>query len=241
VTALLEIRDLDVGYGRVGVLNKVSLDVLRGAIVVLLGGNGAGKTTLLKGISGLLRPSAGSIRLDGAEITGVSPREIVQAGLLHVAEGRALFRAQSVAANLDLGLYGARLSRAQERARYERVYALFPVLKERRSSLAGALSGGQQQMLAIGQALMREPRLLMLDEPSLGLAPIIVDAVLEVVQSLRKDGTTILLVEQMVERALEVADYGYVLQSGRIIGAGDPATLAAGDAIRRAYLGAAAH
>jgi len=241
VTALLEIRDLDVGYGRVGVLNKVSLDVSRGAIVVLLGGNGAGKTTLLKGISGLLRPSAGSIRLDGAEITGVSPREIVQAGLLHVAEGRALFRAQSVAANLDLGLYGARLSRAQERARYERVYALFPVLKERRSSLAGALSGGQQQMLAIGQALMREPRLLMLDEPSLGLAPIIVDAVLEVVQSLRKDGTTILLVEQMVERALEVADYGYVLQSGRIIGEGDPATLAAGDAIRRAYLGAAAH
>ena len=241
MTALLEIRDLDVGYGRVGVLNKVSLDVSRGAIVVLLGGNGAGKTTLLKGISGLLRPSAGSIRLDGAEITGVSPREIVQAGLLHVAEGRALFRAQSVAANLDLGLYGARLSRAQERARYERVYALFPVLKERRSSLAGALSGGQQQMLAIGQALMREPRLLMLDEPSLGLAPIIVDAVLEVVQSLRKDGTTILLVEQMVERALEVADYGYVLQSGRIIGEGDPATLAAGDAIRRAYLGAAAH
>jgi branched-chain amino acid transport system ATP-binding protein len=241
VTALLEIRDLDVGYGRVGVLNKVSLDVSRGAIVVLLGGNGAGKTTLLKGISGLLRPSAGSIRLDGAEITGVSPRDIVQGGLLHVAEGRALFRAQSVAANLDLGLYGARLSRAKERARYERVYELFPVLKERRSSLAGALSGGQQQMLAIGQALMREPRLLMLDEPSLGLAPIIVDAVLEVVQSLRKDGTTILLVEQMVERALEVADYGYVLQSGRIIGEGDPATLAAGDAIRRAYLGAAAH
>ncbi len=241
MTALLEIRDLDVGYGRVGVLNKVSLDVSRGAIVVLLGGNGAGKTTLLKGISGLLRPSAGSIRLDGAEITGVSPREIVQGGLLHVAEGRALFRAQSVAANLDLGLYGARLSRAQERARYERVYELFPVLRERRSSLAGALSGGQQQMLAIGQALMREPRLLMLDEPSLGLAPIIVDAVLEVVQSLRKDGTTILLVEQMVERALEVADYGYVLQSGRIIGEGDPATLAAGDAIRRAYLGAAAH
>ncbi len=240
MTALLEIRDLDVGYGRVGVLNKVSLDVSRGAIVVLLGGNGAGKTTLLKGISGLLRPSAGSIRLDGAEITGVSPREIVQAGLLHVAEGRALFRAQSVAANLDLGLYGARLSRAQERARYERVYELFPVLRERRSSLAGALSGGQQQMLAIGQALMREPRLLMLDEPSLGLAPIIVDAVLEVVQSLRKDGTTILLVEQMVERALEVADYGYVLQSGRIIGEGDPATLAAGDAIRCAYLGAAA-
>ncbi len=234
MTPLLEIKDLDVSYGRVGVLNQVSLSVPRNAIVVLLGGNGAGKTTLLKAISGLLRPGAGSVRFDGAEIANLAPREIVRAGLLHVAEGRALFRMQS------LGLYGARLARAEERSRYERVFSLFPVLRERRSSLAGALSGGQQQMLAIAQALMREPKLLMLDEPSLGLAPIIVDQVLEVVQKLRQDGTTILLVEQMVERALEVADYGYVLQTGRISGEGVPATLAAGDAIHRAYLGGAA-
>jgi branched-chain amino acid transport system ATP-binding protein len=240
VSALLEVRDLDVGYGRVGVLNRVALNVSRGAIVVLLGGNGAGKTTLLKAISGLLRPSAGSIRFGGAEISGASPRDIVRAGLLHVAEGRALFRSQSVAANLDLGLYGAGIGRADERRRYERVYALFPVLRERGSSAAGALSGGQQQMLAIGQALMRDPQLLMLDEPSLGLAPIIVDQVLDVVVQLRQEGATILLVEQMVERALEVADYGYVLQGGRVVAEGASASLAAGDAIRRAYLGAAA-
>jgi branched-chain amino acid transport system ATP-binding protein len=238
VTALLTIRDLDVGYGRVGVLNGVAMEVPEGKIVVLLGSNGAGKTTLLKSVSGLLKPTAGSIEFGGVEIAGAAPKTIVRAGLLHVAEGRALFRAQSVAANLELGLYGVRLGRAEERSRYDRVFALFPVLRERLSSLAGALSGGQQQMLAIAQALMQEPRLLMLDEPSLGLAPIVVDQVLDAVQTLRGEGTTILLVEQMVERALEIADYGYVLQTGRIIGEGDPASLAAGDAVRRAYLGA---
>jgi len=239
MTALLAVRDLDVGYGRVGILDNVTLEVPEGAIVVLLGSNGAGKTTLLKAISGLLKPSRGSIRFDGAEIGGVAPRDIVRAGLLHVAEGRALFREQSVAANLELGLYGARLSRAEERLRYERAYALFPVLRERAPSLAGALSGGQQQMLAIAQALMRNPKLLMLDEPSLGLAPIVVDQVLDAVGKLRRDGTTILLVEQMVERALEIADYGYVLQSGRMIAQGSRAALAAGDDVRRAYLGVA--
>jgi branched-chain amino acid transport system ATP-binding protein len=239
MTPLLTIRGLDAGYGRVGVLSNVTLDVPDGKIVVLLGSNGAGKTTLLKAISGLLKPTAGSVQFGGDEICGAAPRTIVRAGLLHVAEGRALFRSQSVAANLELGLYGARLGKAEEKARYERAFSLFPVLKERLSSLAGALSGGQQQMLAIAQALMQDPKLLMLDEPSLGLAPIIVDQVLDVVQKLRREGTTILLVEQMVERALEIADYGYVLQSGRVIGKGDPASLAAGDAVRRAYLGAA--
>ena len=239
MTSLLTIRGLDAGYGRVGVLSDVALDVPDGKIVVLLGSNGAGKTTLLKAISGLLKPTAGSIQFGGAEICGAAPRTIVRAGLLHVAEGRALFRSQSVAANLELGLYGARLGKAEEKARYERAFSLFPVLGERLSSLAGALSGGQQQMLAIAQALMQDPKLLMLDEPSLGLAPIIVDQVLDVVQKLRREGTTILLVEQMVERALEIADYGYVLQTGRVIGEGDPASLAAGDAVRRAYLGAA--
>jgi branched-chain amino acid transport system ATP-binding protein len=239
MSALLTISDLDVGYGRVGVLSEVSIELAQGKIAVLLGSNGAGKTTLLKAISGLLRPSAGSIRFEGNEIAGISPQKIVRAGLLHAAQGRALFRTQSVAANLELGLYGARLSRAEERLRYERVLTLFPFLSERLSSLAGALSGGQQQMLAIAQALMQQPKLLMLDEPSLGLAPIIVDQVLDVVQALRRDGTTILLVEQMVERALEIADHGYILQNGRVIGHGDPASLASGDAIHRAYLGGA--
>ncbi|MDB5514232.1 MAG: transporter ATP-binding protein [Tardiphaga sp.] len=239
MSALLAINDLDVGYGHVGVLSKVSIDVEEGGIVVLLGSNGAGKTTLLKAISGLLRPSAGSIRFEGNEIGGVSPGKIVRAGLLHAAEGRALFRTQSVAANLELGLYGARLSKAEERLRYERVLALFPFLGERLSSLAGALSGGQQQMLAIAQALMQQPKLLMLDEPSLGLAPIIVDQVLDVVKALRREGTTIQLVEQMVERALEIADYAFILQNGRVIGEGDPISLASGDVIQRAYLGGA--
>jgi branched-chain amino acid transport system ATP-binding protein len=239
MTSFLVASGLDVGYGRVGVLNQVAIEVPRGSVVVLLGSNGAGKTTLLKAISGLLAPSAGSIRFDGNEIGGASPRTIVRAGLLQVAEGRALFRSQSVAANLELGLYGTRLARADRLVRYERVFALFPILKERLSSLAGALSGGQQQMLAIAQALMQDPRLLMLDEPSLGLAPIIVDQVMDVVQKLRRDGTTILLVEQMVERALEIADYGYVLQTGRVIAGGVPASLMAGDAIQRAYLGVA--
>ena len=237
MSPMLAIRDLSVGYGRVGVIAQASLDVSEGKIVVLLGGNGAGKTTLLKAVSGLLRPSAGSIRFAGNELVGATPGVIVRAGLLHVAEGRAVFRSQSVAANLELGLYGARLSRAEEKARYERAFSLFPVLKERRSSLAGALSGGQQQMLAIAQALMQNPKLLMLDEPSLGLAPIIVDQVIDAIVALRKAGGTILLVEQMVDRALEIADYGYVLQTGRIIAEGDAASLSRGDAVRRAYLG----
>jgi branched-chain amino acid transport system ATP-binding protein len=239
VSTLLAINDLDVGYGHVVVLSKVSIEVAQGDIVVLLGSNGAGKTTLLKAISGLLRPSAGSIRFEGNEIGGISPGKIVRAGLLHAAEGRALFRTQSVAVNLELGLYGTRLGKAEERLRYERVLALFPFLRERLSSLAGALSGGQQQMLAIAQALMQQPKLLMLDEPSLGLAPIIVDQVLDVVKALRREGTTILLVEQMVERALEIADYAFILQNGRVIGQGDPTSLASGEIIQRAYLGGA--
>jgi branched-chain amino acid transport system ATP-binding protein len=157
---------------------------------------------------------------------------------LHVAEGRRLFRRQNVHANLELGLYGARLDRAVERQRYDFVYELFPMLAERPQALAGVLSGGQQQMLAIAQALMRQPKLLMLDEPSLGLAPIVVDQVMEVLQRLRTAGTTILLVEQMVERALDIADHAYVLQNGAVIGSGTPAAIRAGDLIRRAYLGA---
>jgi branched-chain amino acid transport system ATP-binding protein len=237
VSALLEVLDLDVGYGRVGVLNQVALNVSRGAIVVLLGGNGAGKTTLLKAISGLLRPSTGSIRFGGAQISGASPRDIVRAGLLHVAEGRALFRSQSVAANLDLGLYGAGIGRADERRRYERVYALFPVLRERSSSAAGALSGGQQQMLAIAQALASRPKLLLLDEPSAGLAPAIVREVFQRIKQLSDQGMTIVLVEQLAEQALVIADHVTVIDNGRVVASGSPQDFHDQRDLQEAYFG----
>jgi branched-chain amino acid transport system ATP-binding protein len=238
-TAALEISQLSVGYGPVNVLEDLNLTVHQGAIVALLGSNGAGKSTLLRAISGLLRPTRGHITFNGQVIGGAHPNLIVKAGLLHVPEGRGLFRLQSVRANLDLSLYGSGLSKQQERERFEYVFSLFPVLADRSTSIAGVLSGGQQQMLAIGQALMRSPRLLMLDEPSLGLAPVIVTQVLQTLLSLRAQGTTILLVEQMVERALEIADHAYVLQSGRVVGHGTPAELSGGELIRAAYLGSA--
>ena len=237
MTPLLQIEAVDVGYGHVGVLQQVSLEVPKGSIVALVGSNGAGKSTLLRAISGLLKPSRGRILFDGKDLAGARPDRIVDAGVLHVAEGRRLFRQQSVADNLELGVSGSGLDRAGQAARHEHVFGLFPILAERRSARAGVLSGGQQQMLAIAQALMRDPKLLMLDEPSLGLAPIIVDQVLDVVVRLRAAGTTILIVEQMVERALEIADYAYVLQNGRMAGHGPAAELARGDLVKNAYVG----
>jgi branched-chain amino acid transport system ATP-binding protein len=234
----LSVSGLTVGYGPVGVLEGVDLVAKQGRITSLLGSNGAGKTTLLRSLSGLLRSSAGSVKFMGEEITGASPKQIVQMGLLQVPEGRGLFRNQSVRANLDLGLFGCGLSKAVERQRLESVLSMFPMLRDRLPALAGVLSGGQQQMLAIGQVLMRSPRLLMLDEPSLGLAPIMVTQVLETLQKLSAEGVTILLVEQMVERALEISDYAFVLQNGRMIGHGLPSEIAGGDALRKAYLGA---
>jgi branched-chain amino acid transport system ATP-binding protein len=237
---LLEIRDLDAGYGHVSVLRNVSMAVRMGTIVALVGSNGAGKSTLLKTISGLIRPTRGSIGFGGEAISNVSPGGIVDRGLLHVAEGRKLFRSQSVEDNLDLGLYGTKLSKAEEARRYERVFSLFPILAERRAVPAGILSGGQQQMLTIGQALMRDPRLLMLDEPSLGLAPIIVEQVLDTVVKLRSEGITILLVEQMVELALQIADHAYILQNGAMIGDGPAKDFSGSALLRQAYLGPAA-
>ena len=234
---LLEVRDLVCGYGHVGVLEGVSIEVHDRQIVTVLGGNGAGKSTLLKTISGLLTVTRGAIRFAGEDIVGRQPAQIVDRGLLHVAEGRRLFRTQSVMSNLELGLYGARIGRAEERRRLDEVLTTFPMLAERPNIAAGALSGGQQQMLAIAQALLRTPKLLMLDEPSLGLAPIIVDQVMEVILNLRAKGCAIVLVEQLVERALEVADVAYVLQNGRIIGSGTPAELHGSELIKHAYLG----
>lgn len=238
--ALLQVRDLHVGYGHVAVLEGVALEVPRGGFVALVGSNGAGKSTLLRALSGLLKPSAGEIVFAGDSLTGRDPAAIVGRGLLHVAEGRRLFRAQSVLDNLELGLWRARLAKAEVSRRFERVYTLFPVLHERRAARAGILSGGQQQMLAVAQAMMHEPRLLMLDEPSLGLAPAVIDQLFDAVVQLRREGTTILLVEQMVERALQIADTAYVLQNGKVIGHGPAHELKDSDLIRRAYLGDAA-
>jgi branched-chain amino acid transport system ATP-binding protein len=234
---LLSVEAIDAGYGRVGVLEGVSLRVDAARIVALVGRNGAGKSTLLRAVSGLIRPSSGKILFDGRNIAGARPHAIVAAGLLHVAEGRRLFRRQSVSDNLELGRYGLRLAPAEHKRRIDLIHTLFPILHERQEELAGALSGGQQQMLAIAQALMREPKLLMLDEPSLGLAPVLVDLVLDAILSMRAAGVAILLVEQMVERALEIADHGYVLQNGRLIADGPAHEIAASEALRAAYMG----
>jgi branched-chain amino acid transport system ATP-binding protein len=238
--ALLQVRDLHAGYGRVAVLDGVAIEVPERGFVALVGSNGAGKSTLLRTLSGLLRSSAGQIVFAGESLNDAAPARIVARGLLHVAEGRRLFRTQSVRDNLQLGLWGTRLSKADVALRFERVFALFPILHERQGARAGILSGGQQQMLAVAQALMHEPRLLMLDEPSLGLAPAVIDQLLDAVVQLRRNGTAILLVEQMVERALQIADTAYVMQNGRIIGHGPARELRDSDLVRQAYLGAGA-
>jgi branched-chain amino acid transport system ATP-binding protein len=235
--AYLQVKDIHVGYGRVAVLEGVSLEVPRGGFVAIVGSNGAGKSTLLRTLSGLLKPHSGEILLAGESMNGLEPADIISRGLLHVAEGRRLFRSQSVQDNLELGLWGTRLSNEETARRFDRVHTLFPVLLERRKVCAGILSGGQQQMLAVAQAMMRNPSLLMLDEPSLGLAPGVIDKVLDAVVQLRKEGTTILLVEQMVERALQIADTAYVVQNGRVIGHGPASELKDSDLLRSAYLG----
>lgn len=236
--ALIEIDGLSAGYGRVPVLDRVALSADAGRIVAIVGSNGAGKSTLLKTVSGLLTRVSGTICFDGVDIGSFAPDRIVARGLLHVAEGRRLFRSQTVGENLDLGLYGAGLTRAEEAERLAGVHALFPILREKSSISAGSLSGGQQQMLAIGQALMRSPKMLMLDEPSLGLAPIVVDEVFDVLITLRSRGVGIILVEQLVERALDIADHVYVMTNGRITGDGPAADMRGSDMVRNAYTGA---
>ena len=234
--ALLSVESIDAGYGHIDVLGPVSLEVLPATIVALVGRNGAGKSTVLRAISGLIKPVSGTIRFDGGDITGVRPNVIVSRGLLHVAEGRRLFRTQTVSDNLQLGCYGLGVSQIELRRRLDRAHALFPILHNKRGEAAGALSGGQQQMLAIAQAMMREPKLLMLDEPSLGLAPVFVDQVLDAIVNLRRSGVAILLVEQMVERALEISDQAYVLQNGRVVTGGPAGEIATSATLQAAYL-----
>jgi branched-chain amino acid transport system ATP-binding protein len=233
---MLSVERLEVAYGKLQALWGVSFDVVRGEIVALVGANGAGKTTTLKTISGLLRPGAGSILLDGDRLEERSTVEIVERGVVHVPEGRKLFPEMTVRDNLLLGAFG-RAARPKQRQRLEEVFAVFPRLRERERQIAGTLSGGEQQMVAIGRGLMAGPRILMLDEPSLGLAPIVVEEMFRVVGEINRAGVTVLLVEQDTEHALAVAHRGFVLESGRVVLAGTGAELLANEQVRQAYLG----
>jgi branched-chain amino acid transport system ATP-binding protein len=234
---VLEIANLHVRFGRREVLHGVNLVVRQGEIVTLVGSNGAGKTTLLKTISGLVRPSDGSIVFDGERIDRMQPHAIIARGLVQIPEGRLLFPQMTVLEHLELGGLRAE-NRAGPAAALDRVFGLFPILAERRHQKAGTLSGGQQQMVAIGRGLMAAPRCLMLDEPSLGLAPIMVDTLADTIVSLHRSGLTILLVEQRVDLALRLADRGYVMETGRIVLEDKADALLADERVREAYLGA---
>jgi branched-chain amino acid transport system ATP-binding protein len=232
---MLAIEKLQVAYGKVQALWDVTLEVPDGEIVALVGANGAGKTTLLKAVSGLLRRQAGSITYDGKHIEEASPPEIVKHGVVHVPEGRKLFPEMTVIDNLLMGAYT--LSQSQRPQRLERVFSVFPVLKERQKQISGTLSGGEQQMVAIGRGMMAGPTLLMLDEPSLGLAPILVEEVFRVITEINRLGVTVLLVEQNTQHALTLAHRGFVMELGRIALSGSGSDLLANSNVRKAYLG----
>ena len=233
---MLEIRDLECGYGPVAALKGVSLDVGEGELVALIGANGAGKSTTLRAISGLVKPKSGSIRFAGQDITGADPAKILASGVAHCPEGRRVFPYMSVADNLAMGAY-LRKDPILVRQDYDRVYSDFPRLAERRHQAAGTLSGGEQQMLAIGRALMSRPKLVMFDEPSLGLAPTIVEQTLGIIKSIRDGGATVLLVEQNAFAALELCDHAYLIETGRVVRRGLGPELIADPLVRAAYLG----
>jgi branched-chain amino acid transport system ATP-binding protein len=233
----LRVEDLEVRYGAIQALRGVSFEVHAGEIVALIGSNGAGKSTLLRAVSGLIRPSAGRIQLEGKDVTGKKPEVIVGLGCSHVPEGRRIFANLTVLENLQMGAYPRR---AREAAGLERVFALFPRLRERLKQSAGTLSGGEQQMLAIGRALMAEPRLLLCDEPSLGLAPLLVQQIFAILRAINQQGTTVVLVEQNARQALRVAQRAYVLETGALVLSGTAAELARDPRVRAAYLGEAA-
>jgi len=233
---LLRVENIDVYYGELQVLRQVSIEVREGELVALVGANGAGKTTILKTISGLLHPWRGTIEFMGRASHKLEPHEIVSAGLTHIPEGRKLFPSLTVRENLELGSYGKQAKR-RRRQTMDEVFALFPVLKEREKQAAGTLSGGEQQMLAIGRGLMSVPKLLMIDEPSLGLAPILTEQLFNTIKKLNQGGTTILLVEQNVFASLSMAHRGYVLENGEIVLHGEAEKVLANEGIRKAYLG----
>jgi len=232
---LLDVREIDVRYGPIHAVRGVSLRVGAGEIVTIIGANGAGKSTILKAVVGPLRPSSGEVRLEGESLAALRPANIVRRGIAMVPEGRRVFPRLSVLDNLRLGGYGR--PKIEVGQTLDRVFTLFPRLRERRRQLAGTLSGGEQQMLAIGRGLMSQPRLLLLDEPSMGLAPLLVQQIFETILAINERGTTILLVEQNAHMALAVADRGYVMENGRIVLTGEAETLATNPQIRAAYLG----
>ena len=234
---MLRVTDIHAGYGRVEVLKGIGLEINEGEVVCLLGANGAGKSTLLKVISGLITPSRGSVAFMGDEITRKKPNQIVRIGISHVPEGRQIFASLTVQQNLLLGTYVHGHTKSELEALYRSMFELFPVLKTRFSGKAGSLSGGEQQMLAMARALMSQPRLLLLDEPSLGLAPLVVNNILSIVADLRARGIPILLVEQNVGAALRIADRAYVMETGRIASQGKAEALLGDDEVRKRYLG----
>jgi branched-chain amino acid transport system ATP-binding protein len=236
--AMLEVNDIHSYYGNIHALKGISLTVDKGEIVTLIGANGAGKTTTLKTISGLLHPRHGAIMLEGERIDGLPPHQIVMRGIGQAPEGRKIFGALTVLENLEMGAY-ARNDTAAIARDLDFVFALFPRLQERRSQLGGTLSGGEQQMLAMGRALMAHPRVLMLDEPSMGLAPVLVEAIFETIRKLNKEGTTILLIEQNAAKALQVASRGYVIETGQIVLQDSAENLRKSEKVRKAYLGEA--
>jgi branched-chain amino acid transport system ATP-binding protein len=235
MSALLSVQGVVVGYGTIPALHGIDLEVQKGEIVTLIGANGAGKTTTLRTISGLLKPKTGEVHYNGEEITGVKPHVITARGISHVPEGRGIFANLTVSDNLELGAY-LRKDKVQK-SEYDRIFSLFPVLRDRFKQNAGTLSGGEQQMLAISRALMSKPTVLLLDEPSLGLAPQMVQTIFRVIREINAEGTTILLVEQNAHMALVTAHRGYVMETGRITATDSTKALLASDRIKKAYLG----
>jgi len=235
MTALLEVEDLHVAYGAIEAVKGITFSVDEGQVVTLIGGNGAGKTTTLRTLSGLLKPTEGDIRFGGQSLKGKAGHEVLRLGIAHAPEGRRIFGRMTIQENLDLGAYARNDNEIGKDQ--DRVFELFPVLGERRSQNAGVLSGGEQQMLAIGRAMMSRPKLLMLDEPSMGLSPIMMHRIFSVIDELQQAGTTILLVEQNAQAALSLADYGYVIETGHIVLDGRGEDLLHDENVRKAYLG----
>ena len=233
---MLEVKDLQVFYGMIQAIKGISFEVNEGETVALIGANGAGKTTTLHTITGLLSPKKGSVVFEGKEITKVPAHKIVSLGMAHAPEGRRVFAQLSVYQNLKMGAY-TRKDKEEIDEMLETVYKRFPRLKERQNQMAGTLSGGEQQMLAMGRALMSKPKIVLLDEPSMGLSPILVNEIFDIIQSLNKAGTTVLLVEQNAKKALSIADRAYVLETGRIVQSGDAQVLLNDESIKKAYLG----
>lgn len=233
---MLKVENLVVNYGMIQALKGISFEVNEGEVIALIGANGAGKTTTLQTISGMLSPTSGKVLLEGTDITKIPGHKIVSMGLAHVPEGRRVFGGLTVLENLKMGAY-TRSSKTEIAESFERIYASFPRLKERQNQLAGTLSGGEQQMLAMGRALMSKPRIVLMDEPSMGLSPIYVDEIFNIIEEISKAGTTVLLVEQNAKKALAIADRAYVLETGNIVLSGDADTLMNDDSIKKAYLG----